>query len=763
MNIKVNILNEKTEIPKELLDACGGDELIARIFYNRGFKNQETVTQMLNENLYKPTKTDEFPNIKRAVERITRAINSGEKICVYGDYDVDGVTSTVTLVECLRLFTPSVIYHVPDRFTEGYGMNEDVVLGLSRQGISLIITCDCGISNMNEISVAKQLGMDVILTDHHTIPDKLPPADVILNPKLLGEGHRARNISGCGMAYFLCLALLESKGHHDRASDFLDLLALSLIADVVSLNGENRYLLKKALPAVFDTKRTGLKKLLDLAGKNGNLKSEEDIAFQIAPRINAAGRMETARLPVELLLCRDPDRAQEMAEKIDLLNTERKRVQQSIVDEAVEMVETKKKNKTILVLFNEFWHHGIIGIAAGRICELYRKPAILLSLKEDGNTVVGSARSIEEINIYELIKDCSGRLLKFGGHSQAAGLSLRKDALDGFTVEIETAAENRYYIKDQISVDVDMGLEIEEVTDEMYKRLESAGPYGEGFEPPLFYTRGIRVVSDRKTEKNHHIMVLEDQNQNRVPAVKWFGTDKSLEGKSFDVIYKIGRNSYGGNTSIQLTLGYMIEAAGESKVLFTGSIRDERRLDLESILKKYPEAQLFYEGLKSACNLNNTADRYSVNKCRDIVFLSTPVNTSVFREVIALANPENVIINFSVLPDYTFKGFVLSLLGILKHIIKKQGGRAFVEEVSLKLCVEGNIVKSGLKFLMQNGMINYILSEDERSFFVFEGKGQPDKKVFAAKKNLMNALVEKKAYRDFILSMEADMFFEYLK
>ncbi|HOQ36737.1 MAG TPA: single-stranded-DNA-specific exonuclease RecJ [Acetivibrio sp.] len=763
MDIKVNILSEKSIVPKEVLDACGGDELIARIFYNRGYKDPETIAQMLNEQFYKPTGTNEFPNITKAVERISMAIDRGEKICVYGDYDVDGVTSTVTFVECLKYFTSSVIYHVPDRFTEGYGMNEDVVKELSRQGVSLIITCDCGISNMNEITLAKQLGMDVILTDHHTIPDELPPADVILNPKLLGEGHRARNISGCGMAYFLCLALLESKGLKDRASDFLDLLALSLIADVVSLNGENRYLLKKALPVLFNTKRIGLKKLLDLAEKNGKLESEEDIAFQIAPRINAAGRMETARLPVELLLCKDPDRAQEMAEKIDLLNMERKRVQQSIVDEAVEMVETRKKNKTILVLFSEHWHHGIIGIAAGRICELYRKPAILLSMKEDGTTVVGSARSIEEIDIYELIKGCSGRLLKFGGHSQAAGLSIKREDLSDFTAEIETAAENRYYIKDQIIVDVDMELEIEKVNDELFKRIESAGPYGEGFEAPLFYTRGIRVVSDRKTEKNHHIMVLEDQSQNRVKAVKWFGADKSLEGKCFDVTYKICRNNYGKDQSIQLNLGYMIEASGEPKILFAGSITDERRVRAESILKKYPQAQLFYEGLKSACNLDNTVDRYSVKECRDLVFLSTPANTSVFREVIALANPENIIINFSILPDYTFKGFVLNLLGLLKHIIKKRGGRALVEEISLKLCVEDNIVKSGLKYLMQSGMINYVLSEDEQSFFAFEGKGNSGNKVFAAKKNLMNALMEKKAYQDFILSMEADKFMEYLK
>jgi single-stranded-DNA-specific exonuclease len=355
LDVRINVLNREAVIPNAVLEAAGGDELIAKIFYNRGYMNPDTIRQMLNEAYYTPTLIEEFPGIDRAVERIQRAFRGREKICVYGDYDVDGVTSTVTLVGCLKFFTENVIYHVPDRFTEGYGMNEDVVRNLYTQGVTLIITCDCGVSNIKEINAAKELGMDVILTDHHNIPDELPKADVILNPKLLEPGHKARNISGCGMAYFLCLALLSHNGMEGRAKEFLDMLALSLIADVVSLNGENRYLLRQALPELFNTGRLGLKKLIKLAESHSKMESEEDVAFQIAPRINAAGRMESARLPVELFLCEDEESAISMAAKIDYLNMERKRVQQQIIDEAVQMVETRKKNKTILVLFGEFW------------------------------------------------------------------------------------------------------------------------------------------------------------------------------------------------------------------------------------------------------------------------------------------------------------------------------------------------------------------------------------------------------------------------
>ena len=263
-------------------------------------------------------------------------------------------------------------------------------------------------------------------------------------------------------------------------------------------------------------------------------------------------------------------------EKIDILNSERKRIQQKIIDEAIEMVETQKKNKTVLVLYGEFWHHGIVGIAAGRICELYKKPAILLSIKDDGSTIVGSARSIEEINIYELIKECSGKLLKFGGHSQAAGLSLKKENLEDFVREIEIAAEKRYFIKDTIIANVDAELFFEEISEELLTRLQSAGPYGEGFSPPEFYSSNIRVVSDRKTEKNHHIMVVEDENNIRISAVKWFGEDESLEGKVFDITYKVGINTYRGSNNIQLTIGHMVESPGVRKLLFEILLTRER-------------------------------------------------------------------------------------------------------------------------------------------------------------------------------------------
>lgn len=765
MKVNVKVLNENIIIPEEILSAANGDELAARIFLNRGYNDPETIRQMLDEQYYKPTGVWEFPGMNEAVKRIVKAIKYGELIAVYGDYDVDGVTSTVTLVECLNLYTNSVIYHVPDRFTEGYGMNSQVISSFGTKGVSLIITCDCGVSNTDEIALAKSLGMDIIVTDHHNLPDILPPADVILNPKLLGKGHKAVNISGCAMAYFLCRALLKHYNEEEKEENFLDLLALSLIADVVSLNGENRYLLKQSLPKLFDTRRTGLTALFSIIEKVAKLTNEESVSFQIAPRINAAGRMESARLPVELLLCKDRMLADEMAQKIDDLNQERKRVQNDIIKQASDLVENKKKNKTVLVLFNESWHHGIIGIAAGKICETYRKPTILLSMKEDGETVVGSARSTDDVNIYELIKMCKNRLIKFGGHSKAAGLSLKKEDVEKFTREIEELAEKLFYIKDTIEVSVDWRLDFSNINESLYERLSNTGPFGEGFEQPVFLTRGVTAVSDRKTERNHHIMVLADENDIRMPAVKWFGEDLSFQGGVYDIVYKLGRNTYKGNTELQLTAQHILEAGGKPKKPFEGIVSDERLTDASEVENRYKGGILFYEGLKSRCGVQNTVSRLNLPSMPGgtLVFLSVPVNSQIFREVVTTVNPKVIVINFSILPDYSFKGFMTDLFGLLKYIINNNNGSMQLEQLSMRLCAEEEIVRAALRYLKAIGKLEFSIDYESNRVYINRSEKAPCGEAYMLEKNLKNALQEKNAYMQFVREVEIEKFREYLK
>mgnify|MGYP006287273293 CR=1 FL=1 len=764
MKLIVDIKNQNIKIPDELVQAAYGDEFIARIFFNRGYKNPETVRQMLDDEHYTPTCIDEFEGIDEAVRIINLAINEGKKICIYGDYDVDGVTSTTILVECIRFLKGEVMYHVPDRFTEGYGMNEEVIKNLQDEGVSLIITCDCGIANVNEILLAKELGMGVVITDHHNIPPKLPPADVILNPKLLPQGHRAGNISGCAMAYFLCIALLENCNCENEAERYMDLLALSLVADVVSLNGENRYLLKKGIQALFNTKRTGLRALFSILEKNNKMQTEEDIGFQIAPRINAAGRMESANLPVELLLTEDESYANVLAEKIDFLNSERKNVQEKIIEEAKEQVENKKKNKAVLVLYSDFWHHGVVGIAAGKICDTYKKPAILLTLKDDGKTVVGSARSVEGVDIYELIKGCANKLIKFGGHPKAAGLSLKKEDLEEFTLKIEKFARAGFSTDKSLRVSADCNLDIKLINEEFYDKLQKIGPFGEGFEAPLFVSKNVCVVKEKKTVKNHHIMRLADENGVSVPAVMWNGSEEDYIGRKFDAVYTITKNTFRGMDEIRMTVNYLVKESEKPWRFFKGGFIDCRGKEIQDIMKDYPNAECFYEGFDIKCPVGKTIDRIKVKEARrgnDVVFITPPVNTNVFREVITAINPRKVILNFSVLPDYTFKGFLLNLLGIIKHVTKNMGGGIHVELACIKLCIEENVLFSALKYLKSMGKIDYTVEDNIISFT--NCNESPSKMAGIFERSLKDALAEKNSYMNFILNLEIEGFKEYFK
>ena len=308
-----------------------------------------------------------------------------------------------------------------------------------------------------------------------------------------------------------------------------------------------------------------------------------------------------------------------------------------------------------------------------------------------------------------------------------------------------------------------MELDIGEVNEEFYNRILSAGPYGEGFEAPVFAAGNVSVVSDRKTQKNHHIMVLAGGDDARVPAVKWFGDDKSLQGKSFDIVYKVGRNTYRGNTQLQLTLDYMLEGNGLAHTAFTGRFIDARKLSIEEVLNEYEDVLVFYEGLKTRCPITDTVSRHGIERTKNLVFLSTPVNTHVFREVISLANPENVIINFTVIHDYSFKGFVTVLMGVLKGIVSRFGGSSSLEYLTEVLCVEENLLRAALKYVEALGKIRYLIDEEDGSILVSRGDNRPGKNIYLAQKNLKDALLEKNAYRQFILELKVDMFKEYLK
>ena len=742
--MKFIIKNRNKRIPDEVLKACNNDELIARLMFNRGINTLEKAEKILDNSKYTPYNPLTFPRIDEAVDIVLNSINNNEKIAIYGDYDADGVTATTLLVDALRKINADVSYHVPDRFSEGYGMNCDVVRQLAEEGVKTIITCDCGIANFNEIDLAKEINIKVVLTDHHTIGADIPNADVVINPKLLEEGHQAREISGCATAYYLIKAIYN-RLNLEGADNYLDLVALSTIADVMPLIGESRYLLKKGFPLLMEPKRVGLKALLNVA--NINISNEEDLGFQITPRINAAGRMESARIPIEMFLSTDENEAMELASKIDICNTDRKNIQKDIVDEAVEQVENEKKNKKILILYGEAWHHGIIGIVAGRICEKYNKTTIMLTLTEDGENILGSARATDNVNIYEVLSNNKEYLVKFGGHAGAAGLSLKKENLHEFIKALENYADIYFAEEIDDNVNVDLELKLEDINYDVLNSIQKLAPYGEAFAAPNFCSFQLKVVSDRVTQAGHHFLSLTDGTDKIINAVIWNGELVDYTNLLVDISYTIYEDTYNGNNQIKLKIDNLIESNEVNYSLDVELIKALKE-DIGLLIGKYPEANIFYEGPIAFKPDLPTFDLENMPESDEIILYSLPRNNIRLKQLIEKSKATKVILNYSYVPDFEISKFTKNFLGYIKHLVKYKQSTDTINNIAKIFNVDEEFVLTFVDFMTNQGYISYKTAYKN---IVFDMVNSESKQNYNLGKIVKRYLKEKEEYTNYSL------------
>lgn len=716
--MKIIINNKNSKIPKELIEICGNNEVLARVLYNRGIKTVDDFKKCTDYNKYIPYDVFEFEPVKKACEMIKTAIINNEKIAVYGDYDVDGVTATSVLVLALRKLNANVIYHVPDRFSEGYGMNLDVVEKLYEQGVKMIITCDCGISNITEIARAKELGMKVVLTDHHSIGAKIPDADVVINYKLLPDGHPVRDISGCATAYFLVKALFKYL-NREMEDDYLDLVALSIISDVIPLKNESRYLFQKGYEEIKDAKRIGLKVLKDVI--NIEEISVEDIGFQITPRLNAVGRMDTAKTAVELFLADNEDAAMSLAIEIDRFNTDRKNIQSEIYSQAKEILESKKKNKKIFILYGESWHHGVIGIVAGKICEEYGKPCIILTSSGNGE-IVGSARSTEHLNMYETLTKFSEYLFKFGGHAQAAGLSLTAENLDKFTEAIENYADIYLAEEYEDTEVVDYCLPFDMINEEMLEALKIGEPYGEGFMPPKFVTPKVNILRETINKGTHHFMTLTDSTKREVGTTLWnYGADELL-GKECTIIYDIYKDTYKDRNEVKIKI---------QKILFENveiSERefkwiDRRKYDIAEVIKEFNGCTIFYEGPEMfKPNFPVITHKYD-EKVSTLVLYSLPKSNKILYELIENTCPNCIVLNYSYVPKYDCLTFQKNFMGMIKNAVNNFEGKISLKRFADAMSVDDEFIETYSRLLEHDNFIkieNDVLGEFR--YTILEGK-----------------------------------------
>ncbi|MDG4526005.1 single-stranded-DNA-specific exonuclease RecJ [Streptococcus suis] len=528
----------------------GVDPVAAKLLYERGIHSAEELHTFLQPSLEDLHDPYLLHDMDKAVERIRRAIEDYEQILIYGDYDADGMTSASILKETLEEMGAEVQVYLPNRFTDGYGPNQSVYkYFIEQQGISLIVTVDNGVAGHEAIAYAQEMGVDVVVTDHHSMQETLPNAYAIVHPEHPEGNYPFKHLAGCGVAFKLACALLETVH-----ADLLDLVAIGTIADMVSLTDENRVMVKYGLSLLKQTERAGLQELIKIAGIDIDSIDEETVGFQLAPRLNALGRLDDPNPAIEFLTGFDDEEAHQIALMIDSKNVERKDVVQAIYDEAKTML---RQDRPVQVLAKEGWNPGVLGIVAGRLLEELQQPVIVLSI-EDGKAK-GSARSVEAVDIFKALKDHQDLFIAFGGHAGAAGMTLEVDKLEELALTLtDYIIENKLDLSSKSSLVLDEELDLEELTLDTLKSFEKLAPYGMDNKKPVFYIRDFQVESARTMGQNNaHLKLRITKGAAGFDVVAFGKGNLALEfsqAKGLELAVTLSVNQWNGNTSLQLML-----------------------------------------------------------------------------------------------------------------------------------------------------------------------------------------------------------------
>ena len=539
---------------------------IARLLVLRGITTREEVNRFFSPSLSQLPDPFLMRDMEKAVGRLNRALGAKEKVMVYGDYDVDGTTAVALVYRYLQNFYSNLVYYVPTRDDEGYGISKQSIDYAASIGVKLIIVLDCGIKAVDEIAYAKTKGIDFIVCDHHVPDEVLPDAAAILNPKLKDDKYPYKDLSGCGVGFKFMQAFSKSNGIGGLygLDSLLDLLVVSIAADIVPITGENRVLAYYGLKRLNANPSVGLHSIIRLCGLSNREITISDIIFKIGPRINASGRMQSGLESVELLVTKDPSEAYEISKTIDQYNKDRKELDRQITEEANTIIEDHIqhiKDKRPIVIYNRQWHKGIIGIVASRIAELYFRPSVVLTYADDG-IVIGSSRSVRGFDIYSAIKSTRGLLETFGGHTNAVGLSLKEENIDEFRRRLEQYVEQHITL-DQVTpqIDVDCELGFGEINSDFLKYLRQFNPSGPGNQKPVFVTRGVYDFGTSKLvgRNQEHIKfeLVDSKSDNIMNGIafnmhQYF--DYVKQHKPFDICYTIEENKHRNSSSVQLQI-----------------------------------------------------------------------------------------------------------------------------------------------------------------------------------------------------------------
>lgn len=555
MNKKWQVYEVDEEQVEQISKENNINKLIATILSNKGITKKEDINQYLN-----PKRTDfhnpyNMPDMEKAVNRIIKAKELGEKVIIYGDYDVDGITSITVLKSFLQDIGINASFYIPNRLNEGYGLNIPAVENIAKQGYNLMITVDCGISCIEEVKRANELGMEVIVTDHHEVGEILPDAVAVVDCKRKDNKYECRDLAGVGVAFKLAQALSIKLGLDEKEYlKYLDIVCIGTISDIVPLVDENRVISKLGLMLVNQTKNIGLREILNASGYKQI--DSTAVSFGVAPRLNACGRMGHADEALKLLLSKNLNEVQELTTLLNNYNRTRQDIEKAIYEDAISQIENNEleKNRVIVVAGNN-WHHGVIGIVSSKITEMYFKPSILLCLEEGIGK--GSGRSIPGFDLHDALTKCQDTLERFGGHAMAVGLTLKQENIEKFKEKFEQIAEEQHIEEITPVIKIDAKVNLSEINKQMVESLKMLEPFGEANKMPIFLFKNLKIDSIRALSEGKHLKLTLKDNSVIVNAIGFNLGSLAEEyriGDKIDVVGTLEINSFNGVDTIQINL-----------------------------------------------------------------------------------------------------------------------------------------------------------------------------------------------------------------
>jgi single-stranded-DNA-specific exonuclease len=721
-------------VPEALQAAVGGHPLVIRTLVQRGLNDIQAAQGFLDPNLYTPTPPTHLPGLGEAADRLVRAIQSHKPICVWGDFDVDGQTATTTLFSALSELGANVTFHIPVRASESHGVNLAVLKQILAGGVELLLTCDTGISAYEAIDYAHENGLEVLITDHHALPSNLPQADAIVNPQMLPPGHPLRTLPGVGVAFQLVKELYGRFGREQECSQYLDLAALGIVADVALQTGDTRYLLQLGLQELRHVRRLGLQAMMERAELSPTFLTEEHIGFILGPRLNALGRLQDASLGVELLTTSDLGRARSLALQLESLNDRRKLYTSQVLQGALAQIEGEPKllNDPVLVLSHPAWPASVVGIVASHLVERYHKPAVLISAPP-GQAARGSARSVEGIDITALLGSQAGMLAGYGGHPMAAGFSLEAERIPELRRGLSRAVEKLGMVAAEPVLQIDDYLPITELSLDLVADLERLAPFGPGNPPLTLVSRGLSLksVAAIGREEEHLSLTVEDEASHTTQRVVWWGgAGWPLPEGRFDLAYSMRASTFRGQRDLQVEwIDFQpVEEGGVTlasrPALQVIDYRQEahpfpvlQRLLSEEDIQVWREAD--------AMQKLSGQDRYELTHSPSLVIWTIPPGPDELRQSLEAVQPERVYL-FAVDPKLDRpEDFLKRLAGLVKHALANRKGQTKLTELAAATAQREATVQKGLAWLTARGHLTILETNGEKIELVSGGTPAP--------------------------------------